>query len=49
VPAIDNGLNRLSRAKDVWVLERRTDKSKGVKYAVSDVQVDLREQQHGDE
>ena len=42
VPAIDNELNCLLRAKDVWVLERRVDKSEGVKYAVSDVQVDLR-------
>jgi len=49
VPALDNELNRLRRAKDVWVLERRADKSEGVKYAVSDVQVDLREQQQGDE
>jgi hypothetical protein len=49
VRAIDNELDRLLTAKDVWVRERRTDKSEGVKCAVSDVQVDLREQQQGDE
>lgn len=49
VPATDNELDRLRRAKGVWVLERRADKNEGVKYAVSDVQVDLREQQQGDE
>jgi len=49
VPATDNELNCLCGSKDVWVLERGTDKSEGVEYAVSDVQVDLREQQQGEE